>query len=250
MRIRPLTFPDLPSAFVRLCAVSEEAPEVISALEEKGIEVIPISSSPYLPEPVASHGDMQLRTLPKGKALVIPGFGEKEHLCEKGIEVEEIRELPGKKYPRDILLNSLLLGKFCYGLRRGLASELLEYCAATGTELVNCVQGYARCSVAVAGPDLAITGDRGLYRLLSQRAIHCLLIEPGGILLPGYDTGFIGGCCGLIDKDLLAFTGNIESFHQGRAIMEFLRQHGIRFCSLTNGPMRDIGGILPLLEES
>ena len=68
-------------------------------------------------------------------------------------------------------------------------------------------------------------------------------------MLPGYDTGFVGGCCGLIDKGLLAFTGSIEKFHQGERIIDFLQQHGIRFCSLTDGPMRDIGGILPLMEE-
>lgn len=248
--MRALDFPDLPQAPVRLCALSQDAPEVIAALEGKGIEVAPVPPSPWLPDPVASHGDMQLRTLGGGKALVARGSSRlKEHLFQKGIEVLETANYPGKAYPQDIFLNYLILDGFCCGHKGGMARELWTHCLETGLEMIAVAQGYARCSVAVAGRNLAITADRTLHQILSQRRVHTLLIDPGDISLPGYDTGFIGGCCGLIDRSLLAFTGSLEGYSQGPAIQRFLHDHGVKCCSLTDGPMADVGGIIPLMER-
>ncbi len=248
--MKPLSQAELPDAPVRLCAVSEAAVSVIKALQERGIQVLEVKRHPKLAAPVASHPDMLLRPLPSGKLLGMAGLRFRETLFGKGIEVREILRQPEEIYPGDILLNSLILGNFCYGRRLSAAQELLDYCANGGLEFVDCRQGYARCSVAVAGAQLAITADKGLHHALSSRGVECLLIPPGGILLPGYNTGFIGGCCGLLDKDLLAFSGDLEKFCYGEIIMEFLDHHHVRYCSLTAGPMWDIGGIVPLLQKS
>ena len=56
----------------------------------------------------------------------------------------------------------------------------------------------------------------------------------------------IGGCCGLIDKDVLAFTGRLDSLDFEKPIRDFLDKHGVRIVELTQNPMLDIGGILPL----
>ena len=249
--MRILRTPEIPQSPVKVCAISEVAPpQILKSLAEKGIEVIKIPGYGLLPNEVASHADMQLRPAREGKILTVPHCGAKSALLEKGFQVLEIKTLPGKIYPEDVPLNSLILGGFCYGLLRSMAPELLQSCENDGIQPVNCAQGYARCSVAIAGADLAITADRGLYRLLSERKVECLLIPPGGILLPGYETGFIGGCCGLIDKETLAFTGSLDCYCQGGMIRNFLEEHYINICCLTDGPMVDLGGIIPLMEES
>ena len=78
--------------------------------------------------------------------------------------------------------------------------------------------------------------------------IDALYISERAIRLDGYDWGLIGGCCGLIDKNVLAFTGALDSLESGGLIRDFLSSHGVTPVELTNRPMLDIGGILPLRE--
>ncbi|MEG2073800.1 MAG: hypothetical protein RRY54_03445, partial [Angelakisella sp.] len=79
--------------------------------------------------------------------------------------------------------------------------------------------------------------------------IDTLLCGGGDILLPNYDTGFIGGCCGLISSNQLAFTGNLNYYRYGGEVLEFLEKHKVSPIYLTDGKLLDIGGILPLMEE-
>ena len=80
--------------------------------------------------------------------------------------------------------------------------------------------------------------------------MDALLINEHGILLDGYDYGFIGGCCGLIDKDVLAFTGALDSLRCAPQIRAFLEKHHVKPVELTRNQMVDIGGILPLKERA
>ena len=75
-----------------------------------------------------------------------------------------------------------------------------------------------------------------------------LLIRPGWIKLPGYNTGFLGGSCGKLSPDKLAFTGQLSSHPDGKAIRAFLEQRGVAAVELSHGPLVDTGGILPLKE--
>ena len=77
-----------------------------------------------------------------------------------------------------------------------------------------------------------------------------LLIQPGHIQLPGYDTGFLGGCCGKLAADKLAFTGQLDLHPDGQRIQSFLEQRGVTAVELTTGPLIDVGGIVPLMENS
>ena len=61
--------------------------------------------------------------------------------------------------------------------------------------------------------------------------------------------GFIGGCCGLIDKDLMLFNGNLKSHRNYNEINSFLSNYKIKVLSVGDYPLTDIGGILPLLEK-
>ena len=75
-----------------------------------------------------------------------------------------------------------------------------------------------------------------------------LLIEAGSIQLPGYDTGFIGGCCGKLSPDKMAFTGSLKNHPSGTRIQIFLREHGVTPLELCQGPLIDVGVIIPLAE--
>ena len=66
--------------------------------------------------------------------------------------------------------------------------------------------------------------------------------------MPGYDTGFIGGCSGKLAPDKMAFAGQLSSHPDGELIRAFILDCGISVTELKKGPLLDVGGILPLLQ--
>ena len=78
-----------------------------------------------------------------------------------------------------------------------------------------------------------------------KNGLNCLLTEKGSVILEGYKEGFIGGCCGMIAPDLLAVAGSLEYHKSGRDIIMFCRKYGVNIAELYDGPLLDIGGIVP-----
>lgn len=118
-----------------------------------------------------------------------------------------------------------------------------------GITLVPVNQGYAKCSVCAVDERSIITQDPSIAQAAKRHGLNVLKIQAGRILLPGYDTGFIGGCSGLLGRKLLAFTGSLGAHPDGEWIKEFLHSRGVEPLELTDGPLYDVGSILPLLEE-
>jgi len=73
-----------------------------------------------------------------------------------------------------------------------------------------------------------------------------LLIPSGDISLPGLDYGFIGGTCGLISKNQMAFFGNLENHSYGNDIKNFLLKYDVEPIYLSNGKLIDRGSILTI----
>ena len=88
-----------------------------------------------------------------------------------------------------------------------------------------------------------------MFQALRTKGFAVLLIRPGHIALSGYDTGFIGGCCGKLAPDKLAFAGTLSSHPDGERMREFLHSRGVAPVELREGPLVDVGGILPLRER-
>lgn len=75
------------------------------------------------------------------------------------------------------------------------------------------------------------------------------MLSKGQIKLSGYSYGFIGGCCGFIDKNLIAFNGKLSTYNDAGKIKNFLRKYNVNYVELTDKPLTDIGGIVPIFEE-
>ena len=88
-----------------------------------------------------------------------------------------------------------------------------------------------------------------MFQALRTKGFAVLLIRPGHIALPGYDTGFIGGCCGKLAPDKLAFAGALSSHPDGERMREFLHSRCVAPVELRESPLVDVGGILPLRER-
>ncbi len=247
---RALAVPDLPEANVTLCAVSSEAPQAAAALSSLGIGTVGVSVCRKLAEPVASHADMLLRHV--GGTVVFaaePDAGYCRRLNELGFELRDIGVELGSAYPADIVLNTVCIGGLALIGRRCAESELTRMLESS-KHCVRVNQGYVKCSTAVISSSAAVTADSGIARVLRQNGLDVLEISQGGISIPRYDTGFIGGCCGLIAPDVLAFFGRLDLLPDGRAVRGFARDHGVYIEELSGGIPVDIGGILPLIERA
>ena len=81
-----------------------------------------------------------------------------------------------------------------------------------------------------------------MARAIEARGMTVDIIEEGGILLPPYKTGFIGGTAGVYG-DKVYFVGRIEEHPSYNVIKRALDEEGLTPVSLGHGPLLDVGGI-------
>jgi hypothetical protein len=75
-----------------------------------------------------------------------------------------------------------------------------------------------------------------------------LMITPGHILLPGYDTGFIGGASGRIG-DTVIFNGDLSAHPDSDRIIRFIEDRGLKVRWFPEWPLKDIGSIISIYPE-
>lgn len=168
------------------------------------------------------------------------------HACPEGVKCA---------YPEDTALNALRLrfsqrGDVVLCRIKSAARELLElFCE---DNIINIRQGYASCSACKVTERAIITADRGQALEAKRLGADVLLISPGGIALPGYDIGFIGGASARIG-DSLFFFGDPLLHPDGERIMAFVQAHiggehalageiPLRRVFCADGGLRDHGG--------
>lgn len=241
--------PNLPQGEVTCAAISERAGESsVKKLASLDIKTVKIPKYDLLPEPVCDHPDIQLLHL--GNNII---FTCAEHLyvgdLRKHFDIRRIKEECSDKYPGDVLLNCSLIGKHLICNERTVAAEVLEFAEKNNNTIINVNQGYARCSVAVINENAIITDDISIFTAAQFFLNDVLFISKGSIRLDGYNYGFIGGCCGKIAKDKIAFNGRLDSHSDCEKIKSFLYKHNIEYVELSDGVLTDIGGIIPLKER-
>lgn len=240
--------PNLPQSRVTVAAISVQAGESIKKLNELGIKTIEINPYNALPEPVNSHTDLQILHLGDNKI-----FSQNEHLCTGESELnfifKKIKQSAGNRYPDDVRLNCAIIGNKIICNIKTIAHEILEYAELNGLSVINVNQGYTKCSICIVNENAIITDDESIFTAAGNFFNDTLFVSKGSIGLKGYGYGFIGGCCGKIDKNKIAFNGAIESHKDYKKILDFLSRNSVECIELNNKPLYDIGGILPLCEE-
>lgn len=148
------------------------------------------------------------------------------------------------KYPQCVKLNCTIIGNNIIGNFKYMdrkVKSLLPNC-----NFINVNQGYAKCSTAIVSDNAVITSDVSIYNAAKENKIDCLKISEGHISLCDKYHGFIGGTCFKIDKNTLAFTGDITLHPDYINIKAFCKNYGVNLLSLTKMKLTDIGGIIPL----
>ena len=161
------------------------------------------------------------------------GGGEKAAVF-KGNEA-----LLGPKYPEDSRYNAVVLREFIIHKQRITDPDLL---AAAMRRFINVPQGYTKCNIAVIDDEHIITSDKGIAKAVSDK-LDCLLISPGQIELPGFNYGFIGGCCGRVGNKII-FNGNLKAHSDFEKIRQFIEDCGLEAVYFEDFPLTDIGTIL------
>ena len=242
--------PNFPDGNVTVAAVSSEAEDVISALQSAKIAVVPVEPNENLPTGIASHADLQILHL-GGNSVLTASCSKKssDMLQMLGFDIKNTENELDFSYPDDCLINAEIIGKNIIVNPDIIDKKLLEFAEENNYNIIGVKQGYAKCSVLAVAKDAVITADPGIARILQQKEIEVLKIKEGGIYLKGYDTGFIGGCGGMVEEKILGTSGNLKSLKDYDNIKDFLRNRNIYSENLGGRTLRDIGGILPLCEE-
>lgn len=238
---------NLPQKRVGEVAISAYAKAAIAKLNEIGIKTIEIIPDKRLPIPVNSHTDLQL--LHFGNNII---FSHKEHMFKENelpdFTFIKINDKPQSFYPNDVKLNCAIIGNKIICNKKTIAAEILELADKLNYKIINTNQGYAKCSICIVNENAIITDDKSIFTAVGNYFDDVLFISKNSIQLTGYNYGFIGGCCGKIDKDKIAFNGSIESHTDYKKIIDFLKRNHVECVELHKDKLVDIGGILPLME--
>ncbi len=213
-----------------------------------GYQIKLIRTSGIVQEPVSCHPDMFMCCLGSdGDAHIIfcPDIGDVIRQ-DSGSSFSLFR--PGssslkRDYPYDIAYNAACTGRYFIHNLRYTDPVLLSFARSSGMKLVDVRQGYAKCSTVIVDEDSIITYDRGLAESCRKAGMDVLTVSPGHVLLPGYDTGFIGGASGCIG-DTVYFNGDLTAHPDSEAIISFIEKCGLKVRWFTGRPLTDIGSIL------
>jgi hypothetical protein len=220
----PIKNTNLPNSRV-LCAAIGDYPELKALLNNLKIDTITLSQCNSLPKPVCLHADMLCCHLGSEKILLEKSqTSAAKRLTEYGFAPEFIRDEISDSYPLDVPLNAALFGKNLIANLKLISNEILQYAENNKFRIIDVRQGYSKCSLCVVNENAVITDDISIKKACDGNLIDALFVEKGSIRLCGHSYGFIGGCSGLIDKDCLAFYGDINRHTDSVKIKAFLEK--------------------------
>lgn len=242
---------EFPTRKVKSVIISGKYQNITSALKSLKINPVIVKPNYSLSGSLSQHPDCLIFVL--SDELIITDINNFDNIVNLlttykincNVRIERI----SSPYPEDVRLNCRVIGKKILCNKKYVSSIILEYAQKENIRIIDTNQGYSACSTIRVGTNALITDDISVYKTCVNNNIDVLLIKKGSIKLDGYDYGFIGGTCGYIAKDLIAFTGKLSSHSDGNKIVNFLYKYGIHYIELCNdGPLIDVGGIIPLIE--
>lgn len=233
-----------------LAIVSEKIREEDrAALKSAGFSILPCPRFSNLPAPIADHPDAILAILGErlycyeGYRNANADFFATLTELRPNLKIIALPDAPAGAYPRDCAYNLLCLGRQIFYNPKGISPALARACEEEGFSAHTVHQGYTACTVRAIGESHAITADAGMTRALAAAGIRVLKIREGGISLPPYAHGFIGGASGYFGGTVY-FYGDLHTHPDGAAMEDFIGAAGFFAKSLSKEPLIDLGGML------
>ena len=231
---------------IQKCFIGGKYSDEIKELNALGIETISLPANDLLDEEINSHADILVFNCLNGTIIADSGLkGEIEPyltgfnlLFEKGVK---------SPYPDDIMLNAANLGDAVVCNTKFISSQIIDFANENNIKLIHTRQGYAKCNLCVLNNKTIITEDDNLACLLNNSQYSVLKITPGYIDLSDKHHGFIGGASAKISDGEIYFSGDISSHPDYKLIYEFITKAGIKPIFNKNRPLKDFGGIIPII---
>lgn len=219
--------------------------EELSSLEKLNIKPIKIPQCKDLYNAIDGHVDIQVfQSSPLVNEFIIYKYMKEDflsYLISLNINFA-LSSLPlENKYPKNIALNCISTESILIHNLQHTDSKIKTL--STSKTIINVKQGYSRCSCAIVSNSAFITSDTGIYTALKDNNYDVLLLPTGDILLEGFDYGFIGGTCGLISKNTMAFFGDLNKYKYGAEVKSFLKSHDVNAVYLSPHKLVDRGGL-------
>jgi hypothetical protein len=136
--------------------------------------------------------------------------------------------------------NAVVTSNYLIHKRNFTDSKILEYCF--DKDFINVKQAFTRCSLIELNDNYFITSDNGIANTLKQKKLDVLYVSQQDIILPGYNPGCFGGCCGVFENKFFVI-GNLEYHKDGNIISEYIKRHNMELIQLYDGPLFDAGSI-------
>lgn len=240
-----VSMPNIPERKVGCVVISGLVPDIVNELQRLGIRTIISKRLDSVEGSESSHADMSLFHVGDEFIYASVNISQvlRDELISEGMKITYTEKPVTAKAP---CLNVCLIGNKVICNTRLADSGLIEKLSASGKHILHTNQGYTKCSAAIVNENAVITADNSISELCRKNNMDVLHIEYGHIMLEGYPYGFIGGSCGLLSKDTLAFFGNIKEHPDYDNIRSFAKDHGVDIISLTNKKLYDVGGIISI----
>ena len=222
---------------------------IVSELNDFGVKTHRLGKSDNMHGELAYHPDILLNNVKKGVWLCENDPKYLPNDIELGLIKESEVEL-GDLYPYDCPFNNFRLKNMLF-CGKSAAHLIISYARYEDMNIVFVPQNYTKCCCVIVNNDAVITSDYYIGRALRRNNYDVLTLDDcPDIGLRGYRHGLIGGCYVKLSKDLIGFTGNLNKYRYGNDIRDFCANYGIDAMSLSNEPLYDYGGILPIAELS
>ena len=212
-----------------------------------GIDVIKTDVNFAVNEHISFHADISFFFDGEDTLFIASEMTEYENMLKDIVTfVKVIPEKLGKEYPSDVLLNCAVTGRNLICNVDTVSPTVLKYLKDKGFSIISVKQGYTKCSVLPVSYNAIITDDPSIAKACVNAGIDVLSVSKGSVTLQGFDYGFIGGASGKISRDTIAFCGNIDTHTDAAKIKEFLNKYSMKYLSLDDNKLYDIGSIIPL----
>jgi hypothetical protein len=210
-------------------------------------ELLEFVSSGITYKEISGHPDIFFCQTPAGLVAApnVP-FVFEEELAQHGIRCIHGNLPVGKTYPETARYNAVVTSRFL--VHNSALTDSVIPDLNPGSEAICVSQGYSRCNLMEIREEQFITSDKGIENTLVSRGINVNFFSPDGIVLPGYEHGFLGGCCG-IHGDKFFVTGSLRFLKEGGELRALLNRAGLEIIELYDGPLFDGGSIL-FIEQS
>nr|WP_300410995.1 hypothetical protein [Lagierella sp.] len=146
-------------------------------------------------------------------------------------------------YPRDVAFNISRTNQY-YFHKKDCTDLEINSQLKDKSKFIQVKQGYSKCSTLILKKNTVVTSDIGLFNCYKQNGIKVYYIPSGGILLPGYDTGFIGGCGGMVSKNEIVFYGNLDKYEYKEELVKILNEEKIQYYYPLDIEFIDRGSII------